>query len=609
MPSEIASAAFRPGTGEQLAKEYKRSAARRPKGRQLGSWRLVAASLREHRGIAAVTLMCMLLAIGAQLFVTWALRHLIDVSLPAGTESALRQGLGLLGLAIVALSGFSALRLQFAEGLGSRIVTTLRQRVFNHVLRLDAEFFLRIPPGEVISRLTADMTVVEMVTGNAAHTALRSILIVVGALTMLALVKPYFALLTMIALVSAMAPLILFASRVRRLSREAQDRFAEAMIPVTEALGAHQTVQAFGREDMVARQFATSSQVALRAGMTRVKAKALTNGMLILITMGGLMALFYAGATATPVNQGSSYGEVVQLMLLAIMAGAAVRDFGNVWGDMQRAAGALDRISELLAAHTQITVPAEPKSPASDGDIRFDNVTFAYPGRDGTPALRDFSLHVRHGERVALVGPSGSGKTTVLRLLLRFFDPLSGSVSIGGTNLRDADPKQLRGMFSLVDQDAALFSWSVRENIAFGDASASEEQIFEAARSAQAVGFIDALPDGFGTPLGVRGSTLSGGQRQRIAIARALVRTAPFLLLDEATSALDSENEKRIQQALMQAMCGRTTLVIAHRLSTVQEADRIVVLNEGHIVEQGDHASLLAANGLYARLARLQFRG
>jgi ATP-binding cassette subfamily B protein len=595
----------RPSLGGELEKEYKRVAQKRPAATSPRAWGLVWRVVGKHKALAGLTAICTLLAIAMQLLLTWTLRNLVDDGLRAGTEAALWRAEVVVGLCVMAFALFSGLRVYLAEGLGARIVTELRQRVFAQVLDLDAAFFLRTPVSEVIARMTADMTIVEMVTGNAAHIALRSLLILLGALGTLIWVSHYLALLMLLALVLAMLPLVFFASRVRRLSRVAQDRFAAAMVPVSESLGAIETVQAFGRERTAAGHFVEASRAALRAALARIRAKALTNGLLILFTLGGLLILFYKGAAQ---GGGNSYGELTQMLLLALMAGAAVRDLGNVWGDVQQAGGALERIGELLSARPVLTVAAQPRPVPADGDIRFDRVDFAYPGHEQHFALQDFTLHVRRGERVALVGPSGSGKSTVFRLLLRFYDPVGGAISIGETDLREADPAELRALFAQVDQDAALFSWSVGENIGFGLHGATDVQVSQAAEAAQAAGFVRRLPAGLATPLGARGNTLSGGQRQRIAIARALVRDAPFLLLDEATSALDAENEKLIQEALQQAMSGRTTLVIAHRLSTVKEADRIVVLDDGRIVEEGTHANLMALDGLYARVARLQFR-
>jgi ATP-binding cassette subfamily B protein len=422
-------------------------------------------------------------------------------------------------------------------------------------------------------------------------------------------VAPRYTIYVLVLVPLIIGPMFFFGRRVRALSTRAQDRFADAVGYAGESLDALETVQAFGREHSVAERFGAAVERAFKASMARVQARGFMTALVIVLMFTGVGGILYLAASAVYIQHTLSAGALFQFFFLAILAGGSVGQLGEVTGEVQKAAGAMARISELLNARPEIAPPAKPKplpSPAR-GEIEFERVTFAYPGRPDLPALRDFSLNVRPGERIALVGPSGAGKSTVLRLLLRFYDPQSGVISIDGTDLREADPAQVRDRIALVAQDAPLFSGSAMENLRFGREDASPDQIRAAAEAAQAWGFLSALPEGLDTPIGERAKTLSGGQRQRLAIARALVRGAPILLLDEATSALDAENERLVQRALDEAMAGRTTLVIAHRLATVLKADRIVVMDEGHVVEEGVHADLVAKGGLYARLAELQF--
>jgi ATP-binding cassette, subfamily B, bacterial len=571
----------------------------------------LAPLLARHWVHVALALLFMVLAIGAQLALTAGARLLVDRGFQPQDASTLTRNFLLVGVVVGVFAACSALRLYFAHGLGERVISDLRRAVFDHVLKLDSAHFLKVRMGEVLSRMTADMTVVEIVVGDYAHIAVRSILVLTSALVLLTIINPGLAGMVLLLLAAVLAPLALYGGRVRRHSRAAQARLAASMTLAGESLDGLETVQAFGREDAVSRRFAEASQVALDAGLRRIRAKASMNGLLILLAFGGVLALLFKAANDVYVHKSLTGGSLVQMLLLSMLAGSAMRDLGNVWGEVQRASAALERIGELLDAEPAIAAPAHPVAlPApARGEIRFDKVDFAYPGRTDDPALHGFDLHVRPGERVALVGPSGAGKSTVFRLLLRFYDVDGGAVSIDGVDVRSADPHDVRSRIALVAQDAALFSGSARENIGFGRAGATPDDIQAAARAAQADGFVSSLPAGYDSPVGERGKGLSGGQKQRIAIARALVRDAPILLLDEATSALDAENERLVQQALHEAMSGRTTLVIAHRLSTVLEADRIVVMDAGRVVEEGRHADLLAGGGFYARVARMQFGG
>jgi ATP-binding cassette subfamily B protein len=450
---------------------------------------------------------------------------------------------------------------------------------------------------------------VEGIVGAVIPAALRNLITLVGALGWMVIVSPNFTGFVLVLIPVLLTPLFLMSRRLQRLSLRAQDRFAEAVGYAGEGLGALDTVQAFGQEDAVAGRFNAAVESAFLASRSQLRARGFLSALMIFLVFGGMLGLLFQSVVAVVVTHTLTAGRLVQLLAFAFLAANAVKDLSEVWGQIQKASGAAARLAEMIDASPAIRAPARPAPLPFPprGEVMFDKVRFAYPGRGGPPALNGFTLKVRPGERVALVGPSGAGKSTVLRLLLRFYDPDSGSVRIDGVDLRDADPAQARSRLALVAQEAPLFSGSVRENILFSAPGASAADVEAAARAAQASDFVSALPQGFDTVVGEQAKTLSGGQRQRLAIARALLRRSPILLLDEATSALDAENERLVQEALREAMRGRTTLVIAHRLATVLEADRIIVMDEGRVVEEGDHAELLARGGLYAHLARLQF--
>jgi ATP-binding cassette subfamily B protein len=561
-----------------------------------------------HKANAFAALFFLLLSTASTLGLTVALRSVVDHGFVTGSSQALNRYFLIMVAVALALAAASALRYFFVTKLGEMVVADLRKAVYAHTLTLDQAYFLNTRIGEVLSRLTTDITIVETMVGSAASIALRNLLSLMGALALLFIVSPKLTGLIVLLVPVILVPLFLYGRRVRVLSVSAQDRFAEAVGFAGESLDALDTVQAFGREKSAAKRFAEAVNMAFRASLTRIEARAVMTAMVIGLVFSGVAVVLWLGAQAV-LSGTMTGGALVQFLFLSVMAAAAVGALGEVWGDVQKASGAMERISELLNARPAIAAPARPRplpSP-SKGEIAFDDVVFAYPGRPDLPALRGFDLRVRSGETVALVGPSGAGKSTVLRLLLRFYDPLSGSIRLDGVDLREADPQQVRARMALVAQDAPLFSGSALDNIRYGREEASIDAIMAASRAAEADGFISALPQGYDTSVGERAKTLSGGQKQRLAIARALVRNAPVLLLDEATSALDAENERLVQQALHDAMTGRTTLVIAHRLATVQRADRIVVMDAGRVVEQGTHTDLVAQGGLYAKLAKLQF--
>ncbi len=564
--------------------------------------------VRAHRGDALLSVCFLVFSTAATLALSGAARMVLD----KGFASASRENLNntfvvLVGVA-VNLAVATALRYYFITKLGERVVADLRIALYRHVLTLDQAFFLRVRSGEVLSRLTTDMTLVEGVVGSSASIALRNLLTLVGALGMLVFVSTRLTLYVAVLGPVIVAPLLIFGRRVRTLSAGAQGRFADAVAYAGETLEAVDTLQAFGGEQIAGDRFDAAVNTAFSASLSRIGARAAMTALVIALVFGGVATVFWLGAHAV-VSGAMTGGALLQFAILAVLAAGSVGALSEVWGDVQKAAGAMERIAELRLATASISTRPSPRVLPSPprGEVSIDNVTFAYPGREGTPALRDFSLSVRPGQRVALVGPSGAGKTTVFRLLLRFYDPQKGVVRLDGVDLRDVDPAAVRARMALVAQDASLFSGSVLENIRLGREDASEDAVALALRSAKAESFLAALPNGLETLLGERAKTFSGGQRQRLAIARALVREAPILLLDEATSALDAENERLVQGALNESMTGRTTLVVAHRLSTILRADLIVVMDEGRVVETGPHGELMARGGLYSRLARLQF--
>jgi ATP-binding cassette subfamily B protein len=609
MSEQDAAASGRPPPGVLLNQELAQAAQRRERSRDLGPLRALWPYIRAHWTDAALAMVFLLISTAATLGLTVALRIVVDRGVTLHTAQALNHTFFLMTAVVAVLAISTAVRFFYITKLGERVVADLRKTLYDHILTLDQAFFLTTRTGEVLSRMTTDMTIVETMVGAWSSIALRNTLMLIGALAVLLVVAPAYTGYVLLLVPAVIVPLYLFGAHVRRLSMHAQDRFAEAVGFAGETLDALETVQAFGREANVVERFGQAVETAFKASMARVGARGQMTGLVILIIYAGVGAILYLAATAVFIKHTMSGGVLVQFFFLAVLAASSVGQLGEVWGELQKAAGAMARVNHLLRTQPSIAPPAKvtpmPKPPI--GRFAFERVTFAYPGRPDLSALSDFTLHARPGERVALVGPSGAGKSTVLRLLLRFYDPQTGSVSIDGVDLKDADPAEARARMALVGQDAPLFSGSAYENLLFGRESASVAEMQAAATAAQAKGFLDALPQGFDTPIGERAKTLSGGQRQRLAIARALVRNAPILLLDEATSALDAENERLVQKALQEAMVGRTTLVIAHRLATVLQADRIVVMDEGHVVDEGNHAELSARGGLYARLAKLQF--
>jgi ATP-binding cassette subfamily B protein len=592
-----------------MREEFAVDAFRRERRRDLKPLGRLLPFVWKHPVDAVLGALFMLVSSGSILAMTDGVRRVIDGGFAYRGELALLQLFGTAAALTLTLALSTGLRLYFTYKLGERVVADMRQVVFRHVLGLDLPYFARLRTGEVLSRLTTDMTMVEGIVGAVIPAALRNLITLVGALGWMVIVSPNFTGFVLVLIPVLLTPLFLMSRRLQRLSLRAQDRFAEAVGYAGEGLGALDTVQAFGQEDAVAGRFNAAVESAFLASRSQLRARGFLSALMIFLVFGGMLGLLFQSVVAVVVTHTLTAGRLVQLLAFAFLAANAVKDLSEVWGQIQKASGAAARLAEMIDASPAIRAPARPAPLPFPprGEVMFDKVRFAYPGRGGPPALNGFTLKVRPGERVALVGPSGAGKSTVLRLLLRFYDPDSGSVRIDGVDLRDADPAQARSRLALVAQEAPLFSGSVRENILFSAPGASAADVEAAARAAQASDFVSALPQGFDTVVGEQAKTLSGGQRQRLAIARALLRRSPILLLDEATSALDAENERLVQEALREAMRGRTTLVIAHRLATVLEADRIIVMDEGRVVEEGDHAELLARGGLYAHLARLQF--
>jgi ATP-binding cassette subfamily B protein len=580
----------------------------RPKSKSLRPLRALIPFLKPHSWILTSALGALIVAAAAMLALPVALRQLIDHGLVASNVAVInRYFLGFLAAAVV-FGIFAALRFYLVTWLGERVVADLREAVYRRVVRMDPTFFEVTRTGEVLSRLTADTTLVQAISGVNLSIMLRSVLNLIGAMIMLALTSARLMGVILVLIPLVIGPIIIVGRRVRKLSRAAQDRIADTSSLVDETLNAIQTVQAFTLEELQSGRYAAAVEESFRAAIRRSRVRALLTAVGTAMIFSGITYVLWLGAQAVIAHRMST-GQLTQFMVYAALVATAVASLTEMWGELQRAAGAMERLAELLAAEPGIAAPALPSAlPARvRGAVSFEHVYFKYPSRPESWALSDLSLDVRSGETVAIVGPSGAGKSTTFQLLLRFYDPARGAIRIDGLPIIDMDPQALRRQIGFVPQDTVLFGASARENIAYGRPGSSDAQIEAAARAAAADEFLRTLPAGYDTFLGERGTRLSGGQRQRIAIARAILKDPPILLLDEATSSLDAESERLVQMALAELMRGRTTLVIAHRLATVLKADRIAVLEAGRLIAIGTHTALLRESPLYARLAALQF--
>ncbi len=604
--------------GSGFAADLARDAEHRAKARSVKPLLRLAPFILRYSGLLSAFAVFLILAAALSLALPAAFRVVVDCGFAAAPDSAVCRTMQvgddltayfLVGFVVAVLLGLvSALRYYFVSRLGERVVADIRMAVYDHLLTLSPSFYVNVRTGEVVSRLTTDTTLIETLIGSSISVALRTTATTIGALLLMFFVSWKLALMMLAVGPLMLAPIILSGRRVQRLSRASQDSLANASARASESLSAIETVQAFTREPQESGGFREAAERTFKAALDRITVRAWMTGAIFTFILGGLIAVLWFGATQ--VQSGAlTAGAMTQFVMYAFVAVSGAGILTETYAEVMRAAGATERLMELLAAQSDIRAepPALSLPSPVNGAIALRTVAFAYPARPEMPALREVSLDFAAGKTTALVGPSGAGKSTIFQLLLRFYDPQAGAISIDGVDIRRLEPADLRRAISIVQQSAPLFAGSAADNIRFGRPGASDDEVRAAAIAANADDFIRALPDGYDTPLGQSAATLSGGQRQRLAIARAILRNAPIVLLDEATSALDSESERLIQIAFERISKGRTTIVIAHRLATVLKADRIIVMNEGRVADQGTHQELLARGGLYARLAELQF--
>ncbi len=579
----------------------------RPTTRKVGALRGLAPFLRPYRLLTLGALAALTLTATVSLILPLAVRRVVDGFQSANVALLDNYFAAFLAIAALLAAG-TGLRYWLVTRLGENVVADIRRAVFDKVTGMSPAFFERILTGEILSRITTDTTLILSVIGSSVSVALRNVLLLLGGLVLLFLTSAKLTGLVLLIVPAVVVPIIVLGRRLRILSRENQDWIASSSGSASEALQAVQTVQAFTHEAQTRAAFAEVTQKSLVSAQRRVSTRAVMTVIVIFLVFAGVVGVLWIGARDVRAGV-MSVGELIQFVIYAVMVAGSVGALSEIWGELMRAAGATERLVELLQTDDSVQDPSEPKAlprPAR-GEIGFEDVTFRYPARPEVSALNGVTLRVSPGETVALVGPSGAGKTTILQLLMRFYDPQGGEITLDGIPLRDMARADFRAAIALVPQDPVIFAASARDNIRFGRPTASDAEVEEAARAAAAHDFLTALPQGYDTFLGERGVMLSGGQRQRVAIARAILRDAPVLLLDEATSALDAESEGAVQAAVERLSQGRTTLVVAHRLATVKRADRIVVFDQGRIAATGTHDELVAAGGLYARLARLQF--
>jgi ATP-binding cassette subfamily B protein len=583
----------------------------RPKGRSLASLGMIWRFASRYPGRIVGASLALLIAAAATSGVPFAFKLIIDKGFGSdGGTAGLSRWFQYLLLLVAVLAVATAVRFYFVSWLGERTVADIRLAVHRNLLRLSPGFFEENRPAEITSRITVDTTIIEQVVGTTASVALRNIILALSCTGILIYLAPKLAGLMLLVIPLVMGPIVVLGRRIRIFSTRTQDRIADVGTVTSEVLGAMKIVQAFGQQEREGVRFHKAVEAVFTTAKRRILLRAFMTAIAILLMFSAITLVIWQGAVDVAAGRMTG-GTIAAFVLYGGLLAGAFGALSEVFGDLLRAAGASERLDELLKAEPNIRAPAKPRQfPApARGELSFENVTFRYPTRPDVSALHGFNLSVRTRERLAVVGPSGAGKTTLFQLAERFYDPQDGRILLDGIDLRDADPADIRQRIAIVPQETVIFAASARDNLRYGNWNASEDQLWQAARDANAEQFLRALPEGLDTYMGEGGARLSGGQRQRVAIARALLRDAPLLLLDEATSALDAESERLVQDALDRLMADRTTIVIAHRLATVRAADRIVVMDQGRIVEEGDHAALIGAGGLYARLARLQFEG